>query len=82
MREQFQPQPVDGVRCVRDQFTEENFLIAVERVDHQVEKLYHLGLKAEGTLFPLYADFFCLYAHPRLQPRCIQLTPVHHRLRI
>ena len=47
---QFQPQPVDGIGGVRDQLAQEDLLVAVQRVDHQVQELHHLGLEAERLL--------------------------------
>jgi hypothetical protein len=51
----FQPQPVDGVRRVRDQLTQENVLVAVQRVDHEVQDLDHFGLETEAFLLRLRA---------------------------
>ena len=48
--QQLQPQPVDGVRRVRDQLAQEDLLVAVQRVDHQVQELDHLRLEAERLL--------------------------------
>ena len=48
--QQLQTQPVDGIRCVRDQLTQEDLLVAVQRVDHQVQELDHLRLEAERLL--------------------------------
>ena len=36
---------VDGVRGVGDQFAQEDFLVGVQGMDHQVEDLVHLGLE-------------------------------------
>eukprot|EP01137_Pigoraptor_chileana_P011499 Opistho-2@62467 len=42
---------VEGVRCVRDELTKENLLVAVERVDDEAHKLSNLGLEGEGLGF-------------------------------
>ena len=44
----FEAQLVAGVRCVRDELPEEDLLVAVEGVDHQIEQLACLGLEAAG----------------------------------
>ena len=38
-------QLVDGVRCVGDQLTQENFLVGVDGVDHHVHQLFAFSLK-------------------------------------
>ncbi len=48
IRERLETQFVSGVRRVRDQLAKEDFLVAVQGMDHQLEKLTHLGLEAEG----------------------------------
>ena len=45
---QLQAQPVDGVRGVGDQLAQEDLLVAVQRVHHQIEDLDDLSLEAEG----------------------------------
>ncbi len=55
LREQFQAEPVDRVRGVRDQLAQEDLLVAVQRVDHQVQDLDDLRLEAEALLFRLRA---------------------------
>ena len=45
--ERLEAQLVHGVRGVRDQLAQEDLLVAVQGVDHQVEELRHLGLEAE-----------------------------------
>jgi hypothetical protein len=40
-----EPALVEGVGGVGDQLAEEDVLVGVERVDHQVEELLHLGLE-------------------------------------
>ena len=42
-----EPQLVGGIRSVRRQLAQEDLLVAVERVDHQVEELFDLRLEAE-----------------------------------
>src|SRR5205085_1836657 len=49
---------VTRIRGVRHQLAEEYFLVAVQRVDHQVEELCHLRLEAE--CFPCSS---CLCLH-------------------
>ena len=46
--ERLEAQLVAGVRGVGDQLAQEDLLVAVQRVDHQVEELLDLGLEAEG----------------------------------
>jgi hypothetical protein len=43
-------QLVRGIARVGNQFPEEDFLVAVEGMDHQVKQLLHLGLEAQGFL--------------------------------
>ena len=50
VREQLEPEPVDGVGGVRDQLAEEDLLVAVQRMHHQVQDLDHFGLEAEALL--------------------------------
>ena len=45
--ERLETQLVAGVRGIGDQFAEKNLLVAVQRVDHQVQQLPDLGLEAE-----------------------------------
>jgi hypothetical protein len=54
-REDLETQPVDGVGGVRDQLTQEDLLVAVQRVDHQVQDLDDLGLEAMRFLLRLRA---------------------------
>ncbi len=44
-------QLVAGVRCVRDQFAQEDFLVRVQRVRDEVQDLLDLGLERESLLF-------------------------------
>ena len=53
-RERLEAQPVDGIGGVRDQLAQEYFLVAVKRVDRQVQDLGCLGLKAEVLLIRLH----------------------------
>ena len=46
MIERFEAQLVARVGCVADQFAQEDLAIRIQRVDHQVEELFHLGLEA------------------------------------
>ncbi len=48
--DRFEAQLVGGVRSIRDQLTQEDFLVAVQRMDHQLQKLFHFCLKAHGFL--------------------------------
>ncbi len=45
--DRLEPQLVGGVRGVRHELAQEDFLIAVERMDHQVEELLDLRLEPE-----------------------------------
>ena len=71
VRDRLEAQLVGRVGCVRDQFAQEDFLVAVERVDHQMQKLFHLCLKAHGFLchgwkFPCFvADLTRITDRPR-----------------
>jgi hypothetical protein len=49
--ERREPEPVNGVGRIRDQLTEKDLLVAVQRVDHEVENLDDLGL--ETVAFPV-----------------------------
>ena len=53
--EDLEAQPVDGVGGVRDQLAEEDLLVAVERVDHQVEDLDDFSLETEALPVRLHA---------------------------
>ena len=44
--ERQETQLVVGVRGVRDEFAQEDLAVAVERVDHELQELTHLGLEA------------------------------------
>ena len=48
--ERLEAQLVGGVGGVGDQLAQEDLLVAVQGVDHQLEQLLHLGLEAEGFL--------------------------------
>ncbi|MNF69944.1 hypothetical protein D3C84_518410 [compost metagenome] len=54
-------QLVGGIRGVGDQFAKENFLVGIQRMDHQVQQLLHLGLEAQGF-------FLSFHTHGRLTP--------------
>ena len=45
--DRLEPQLVAGVRGVRDELAQEDLLVAVERMDHQVEELLDLRLEPE-----------------------------------
>ena len=49
--ERLEAQLVGGVGGVRDQLAQEDLLVAVQGVDHEVQQLLHLGLEAEGFLY-------------------------------
>ena len=51
MIERFEAQLVAGIRCIRYEFTQKNFPIAVEAVDHQVKQLLHFSLEAHRLGF-------------------------------
>ena len=46
--ERLEAQLVAGVGRIRDQLAQEDFLVAVERMHHQVQQLLHLGLETQG----------------------------------
>ncbi len=48
--ERLEAQLVAGVGGVGNQFAQEDLLVAVQGVDHQVQQLLDLGLEAEGFL--------------------------------
>ena len=48
--ERLEAQFVGGIRRVRHQLAQEDLLVAVQGVNHQVEELRHLGLEAERFL--------------------------------
>jgi len=48
--ERLEAQLVAGVGSVGDQLPQENFLVAVERMDHQVQQLPDFSLKTQGLL--------------------------------
>ena len=45
-----EPQLVGGIRGVRDELAQEDLLVPVQGMDHQVEELRDLGLESEGFL--------------------------------
>ena len=45
-----EPQLVGGIRGVRDELAQEDLLVAVQGVNHQVQELRDLGLESEGFL--------------------------------
>ena len=47
MRERLEAQLVGGVRGVGDELAQEDLRVAVQRVDHEVQQLLHLGLESE-----------------------------------
>ena len=55
LAERFEAQSVVGVGGVGNQLAEENLLVAVQGVHHQVQQLFHLGLEIEGSRFPCVA---------------------------
>src|SRR5690606_5795242 len=44
-------QLVSGVRCVGNELAQEDFLVAVQGMDHQMKQLLGFGLKAQGGFF-------------------------------
>ena len=50
----FEAQFVDSVRGVRDQFAKEDFLVGIQRMDHEVQQLLYLGLEAQGFLLSFH----------------------------
>jgi len=48
--QRLEAQLVAGIRSVRNQFAQEDFLVAVQRVDHQVKQLFDFSLKAQCFL--------------------------------
>ena len=48
--QRFEAQLVAGIRGVGNQLAQEDFLVAVQRVDHQVQQLLDFGLKAQRFL--------------------------------
>ena len=64
--DRLEPQLVAGVGGVRDQLAQEDLLVAVQGVDHQVQQLLDLGLEAE-RLFDrcvVHAVLLPLLRHP------------------
>ncbi len=53
--QRLEAQLVDRIRCVRNQLTQEDILVAVERVDNDIKQLLDLGLETERFLVRLYA---------------------------
>ena len=53
--ESLESQLVIRIRCVGDELPEEDLLVAVHRVNHQVQQLLHLGLKTEGCQLTILA---------------------------
>lgn len=43
-----EPNLIQCIRCIADQFPQENFLVAVESIDDQTEKLVDLSLESKG----------------------------------
>ncbi len=51
----FETQLVGGVRGVGNQFAEEDFLVRIERMNHQVKQLLHFSLKAQCLFLGFHA---------------------------
>ncbi|MCY1181760.1 hypothetical protein D9M73_222840 [compost metagenome] len=58
----FETQLVGGVRGVGNQFAEEDFLVRIEGMDHQMKQLLHFSLKTQSF-------FLSFHAHRFLAPR-------------
>ena len=50
VRQRLKAQLVGRIRGVGNQLAQENFLVAVERMNHQLQQLFDFGLKAQGFL--------------------------------
>ena len=48
IRERLEAQLIAGIRGVGNQFTQENFAVGVQRIDHKLEKLMDFGIKGTG----------------------------------
>jgi len=46
--QRLEAQLVAGIRGIRDQLAQRDLLVAVQRMDHQLQELLHLGLESEG----------------------------------
>ncbi|MNO62877.1 hypothetical protein D3C76_535590 [compost metagenome] len=51
----FETQLVGGVRGVGNQFAEEDFLVRIEGMDHQMKQLLHFGLKTQSFFLSFHA---------------------------
>jgi hypothetical protein len=56
----FEPQLVAGVGAVGDQLAQEDLLVGVQRVDHQVQQLTHFCLETQGLLVSRYGHGYLL----------------------
>ncbi|CSI94613.1 Uncharacterised protein [Vibrio cholerae] len=45
MRKRLKTQLINGIGGVRNQLTQENFFVGVQRVNHQVQQLFNFRLK-------------------------------------
>ncbi len=59
-------QLVGGIRCVGYQLAQENLLVGIQGVNHQVQQLLDLGLETEGL-------FLCIYRHWVLHKDLLQI---------
>src|SRR5690606_32199470 len=71
LRERLEAQLVGGVRRVGDQLAQEDLLVAVQRMDHEVQELPHLGLESQGLSF-----FDFAHRHPLERREAETIRPV------
>ncbi len=60
--QRLEAQLVGGVGSVGNQFAKEDFLVRIQRMDHQVKQLLHFGLEAQGF-------FLSFHTHRLRTPR-------------
>ena len=56
--QRFEAQLVGGIRGVGDQFAQEDFLVGIQGVDHEVQQLLDLGLEAQGFFLSFHTHTF------------------------
>ena len=87
LRDRFEPQLVQRIGGIADQLAQEDFLVAVQRVDHQVQQLLDFGLKSQRLLQCRIARTHrCSSSpsdlrRPRLVPRSVILPTIWARRR-
>ena len=52
--QRFETQLVGGIGGIGNQLAKEDFLVGIQRMDHQMKQLLHFGLEAQGFFLSLH----------------------------